>query len=503
MPKTLFFPPTKIDDIITPPPAPHRSTLVLAPPHPLPSPSHPSGPRDMNDSSATPHRPVSYERGDAKVVFGKNGMHSLWDASLKLGVGISSLLEINGGSDIVQPGQEMRVPRELILRGAKGLGSTGTGAGAGAKRGGRDGVDGESNDDRGGGVGPVWRGEKVASGRSRAGEEGGGDRDPFSHREADDVTFQLPFPLVGAAAAAREDWSIARSCESSLIAGPPDRPDLLLTEPELDRLADAKPHFRDFLAALRWVETANQMPAPDGDDGASIGPFQISREYHQDAWNPTGDPVEGRRLDREYWRCDEIEYSERTVVRFMCRWCPWALRHGDYETLARVHNAGPGYRDATNETGRYWWRVRCRAPHLMFGVARSPGASGGPSAGLAREAAPGRWPRGLPLSGAGEFDKPPKFGGGVGGGWGGGGEGRVLGVGLGHGVTLRARVKGDRVGGFWRAHADGGGGSLVSVNDVALQLPPKLAVVVGLTLGWPQKIIRATFLGNAGASARD
>jgi hypothetical protein len=35
-----------------------------------------------------------------------------------------------------------------------------------------------------------------------------------------------------------------------------------------------------------------------------------------------------------------------------------ALRHGDFETLARVHNAGPGYRNAMNETGRYWWRVR-------------------------------------------------------------------------------------------------------------------------------------------------
>jgi hypothetical protein len=42
-----------------------------------------------------------------------------------------------------------------------------------------------------------------------------------------------------------------------------------------------------------------------------------------DAWNPTGDPVKARRLEQEYWRCDEIEYSERTVVRFMRRWCPW------------------------------------------------------------------------------------------------------------------------------------------------------------------------------------
>ena len=344
-----------------------------------------------DDASVTP---VYYERGDAKVVFGENGTHSLWDASIKLGVGLDSLLALNGGSDVVQAKQEMRVPRELILRGAKGMGSISKGGGKGGgdggggsvgggvgaektKRGGH--ANGETNE-----VGPVWRDQKkvVTSGHRW---------NLLNHNEADD-TYLLPFPLVGAAAAAREDWG-SNHQGSSLIAGPPDRPDLFPLEPELDILPDAKPHFRDFLAALRWVETGNQMPAPDGDDGASIGPYQISREYHEDAWNPSGCPVTARRLEHEYWRCDEIEYSERTVVRFMKRWAPWALRHGDFETLARVHNAGPGYRNAMNDTGRYWWKVRCRAPHLMFGVARSRSASVGPSASRAVDAARARWPR--------------------------------------------------------------------------------------------------------------
>jgi len=43
--------------------------------------------------------------------------------------------------------------------------------------------------------------------------------------------------------------------------------------------------------------------------------------------------------------------------------------------------------------GRYWWRVRCRAPHLMYGVARGLGAEedpGGAAAGRAVDAARSR-----------------------------------------------------------------------------------------------------------------
>ena len=41
------------------------------------------------------------------------------------------------------------------------------------------------------------------------------------------------------------------------------------------------PQMRAFLNAIRFVETGNVMPAPSGDGGKSIGPFQISRAYHQ------------------------------------------------------------------------------------------------------------------------------------------------------------------------------------------------------------------------------
>jgi hypothetical protein len=100
-----------------------------------------------------------------------------------------------------------------------------------------------------------------------------------------------------------------------------------------------------------------------------------------------------------------------------------------------------------------------------------------------------------------EYEKPPKNGVGSGG-LGGGGGGGGLGLGLGYGMTLSARAQVARAGGFWSA--EGGSGGSVAINNVnaVLRLPPKFAAVVGLTVGWPQKVMRAAFLGRAGASAR-
>ena len=441
-------------------------------------------PARMGDDCFVAPSPIVYERGDARVVFGENGTYSLWDAAVRLGVSTDTLVDINGGSDVVQSGQEMRVPRELILRGAMGLGSIGTGVSVGTKR-----DDHAGGADVYGGAGLVWRGEQSKS---------PGFLSLLPGRR--DAAYQLPFPLVGAAAAARQDWSFG-NVPSSLMVGPADRPDLFLLEPELDRLPDAKPDFREFLAALRWVETRNQMPAPVGDEGASIGPFQISREYHQDAWNPTGDRVEARRLEREYWRCDEVEYSERTVIRYMRRWCPWALRHCDFETLARVHNAGPRYKEASNETARYWWKVRRRAPHLMFGVARCP------TAGLAVEVARNLWPRGLPASK--EYEKPLEeriIGSMIkpGAGDGDAGSIRLEGFGSELSVQLRSKrgmggfsaVEGGRCQVHHHVTVNGRGALTASNHDVVLQLPPTLAAVVGFSIGWPQKVLGDVLFGG-------
>eukprot|EP01018_Ginkgo_biloba_P005447 Gb_21163 [translate_table: standard] len=92
------------------------------------------------------------------------------------------------------------------------------------------------------------------------------------------------------------------------------------------------------------------MPAPTGDGGLSIGPLQISLDYHTDAWWLTTHGV-------NYEYCKDVDYSERTVINYWLRYCPWALEFDDFETLARTHNGGPQFWHYLSTT-RYWNRVR-------------------------------------------------------------------------------------------------------------------------------------------------
>eukprot|EP00898_Chlorokybus_atmophyticus_P009104 jgi/Chlat1/9195/Chrsp97S08462 len=109
---------------------------------------------------------------------------------------------------------------------------------------------------------------------------------------------------------------------------------------------------RELLKALRYIETSNIYPAPDGDDGFSIGPLQISNDYHTDAWD-SADPAG---TSYQYQQVHEVEHAERTVIRYWLRYCPMALEFGDYETLARTHNGGPDFWRAV-KTNTYWRKV--------------------------------------------------------------------------------------------------------------------------------------------------
>ena len=108
--------------------------------------------------------------------------------------------------------------------------------------------------------------------------------------------------------------------------------------------------LRPLFNAIRHVETggvANQRDAV-GDKGRSIGPYQISRAY----WTDSG--VRG-----SWKRCKDQRHAEAAMLAYWKRYCPKALRSGDFETLARVHNGGPaGHRKAA--TADYWKSVQAR-----------------------------------------------------------------------------------------------------------------------------------------------
>lgn len=107
-------------------------------------------------------------------------------------------------------------------------------------------------------------------------------------------------------------------------------------------------NVRPLLDAIRQVETGGRSdPAQArGDDGRSLGPYQIQRPY----WRDSGVPG-------NYEQVRDTAYAERVVVAYWKRYCPRALAAGDWETLARVHNGGPlGKSKASTKV--YWLRVR-------------------------------------------------------------------------------------------------------------------------------------------------
>ncbi len=99
------------------------------------------------------------------------------------------------------------------------------------------------------------------------------------------------------------------------------------------------------LTAIMMVESGGN-PNAVGDQGRSIGPYQIQRAYWQDSG------VAGN-----YRMCRNKTYARRVVLAYWKRHCPRALASRDFKTLARIHNGGPsGHRNSA--TIRYWNKVQ-------------------------------------------------------------------------------------------------------------------------------------------------
>lgn len=120
---------------------------------------------------------------------------------------------------------------------------------------------------------------------------------------------------------------------------------LLGTFGVLGTSAFARSSVRPLLDAIREVESGGRTGEIIGDEGRSLGPYQIQRPYWQDSGVP------GR-----YGDVRSIPYAEKVMLAYWQRYCPDALARGDYATLARIHNGGPrGHRNPA--TLRYWRKV--------------------------------------------------------------------------------------------------------------------------------------------------
>ncbi|HQM23866.1 MAG TPA: hypothetical protein PK572_09600 [Kiritimatiellia bacterium] len=115
-----------------------------------------------------------------------------------------------------------------------------------------------------------------------------------------------------------------------------------------------------FFEALNQVEArGRKRNVPAGDGGTRIGPLQISEIYWKDAreWM---NKQNTHFIPDIYWSwtyCEDWEFSKTIAFIYFRRWAPKALREGNWEVLARIHNGGPnGHKKKA--TLEYWEKVK-------------------------------------------------------------------------------------------------------------------------------------------------
>ena len=114
---------------------------------------------------------------------------------------------------------------------------------------------------------------------------------------------------------------------------------------------------RSLLDAIKQVESGGD-PCAIGDNGRSLGAYQIMEAYYNDAlqYNPRlGD---GGRTYTDIWGIGSEAYSEQVIASYMGRYATSERlgRQPTNEDIARIHNGGPnGFR--RDSTLPYWERV--------------------------------------------------------------------------------------------------------------------------------------------------
>ena len=116
---------------------------------------------------------------------------------------------------------------------------------------------------------------------------------------------------------------------------------------------------RDLLNAMQYVESKGDSCAK-GDNGQSLGAYQIMKGYYDDAAEFNPSLKDGGYTYNNVVGLGGKEYSERVMMSFIERYAtPERLgRTPTYEDIARIHNGGPNgfrrdstlpYRDKVNE----------------------------------------------------------------------------------------------------------------------------------------------------------
>ncbi len=118
--------------------------------------------------------------------------------------------------------------------------------------------------------------------------------------------------------------------------------------------------FNQFAAALIKVESSGNPLAFNKKENAK-GALQVRPAYFKDA----------QIFDSELRKYSHDHcFDKRVAVRVLWAYCskyePQALKRGDWETLARLHNGGCGWADkqgkAKTNLNNYWQKVSANLP---------------------------------------------------------------------------------------------------------------------------------------------
>jgi len=102
----------------------------------------------------------------------------------------------------------------------------------------------------------------------------------------------------------------------------------------------------DFLNALAKVESSNNPKAVNKKENA-LGVYQIRAAYYKDS------NVLGKHTD-----VYNPIIAKKVVLSYFNRYEPKAVLNNDFETLARLHNAGPNHRKNKSSTNNYWSKIK-------------------------------------------------------------------------------------------------------------------------------------------------
>ena len=118
--------------------------------------------------------------------------------------------------------------------------------------------------------------------------------------------------------------------------------------------------YDKFWVAIKQVESSGNENAV-GDNGRSIGPLQIQRNYYNDAVERSPSLQSGKYAGYTYENCKgpgSFEYSRAVAESYMNRYATEErLGHRPtFKDMARIHNGGPnGYK--MEATVKYWEKV--------------------------------------------------------------------------------------------------------------------------------------------------